>query len=128
MPFMRSPQWCPKDRRNGAARRAAAGAVGSESVMDAHSERWRQITPSAFPWEREAQDFVREGLPDHEPYRAWASFEFIENSAIGEVDLLVCSPVGLFLVEIKSWPGHVDGDAGTWTNTRPNGRARPFDN
>ena len=30
--------------------------------MPMSSERWKQITPSQFPWEREALDFVRERL------------------------------------------------------------------
>ena len=38
-----------------------------------------------------------------EPYRAWSNFEFIaEDGAIYEVDLLVVSPKGFFLIEIKS--------------------------
>ena len=32
--------------------------------------RWATITPSQYPWEQAALDFVRAGLPDHEPYRA----------------------------------------------------------
>jgi hypothetical protein len=43
------------------------------------SERWKQITPSQFPWEREALDYVREHLPDCDPYRVWANFEFIAD-------------------------------------------------
>jgi ATP-dependent Lhr-like helicase len=38
---------------------------------------WQQITPSQYPWEREALDYLKRRLPDHEPYRAWANFEFI---------------------------------------------------
>ena len=84
--------------------------------MDVDSPRWTEITPSEFPWEREALTFVREGLPDHEPYRAWSNFEFIaDDGSINEVDLLVLTPKGFYLVEIKSRPGRVDGDAGTWT-------------
>jgi hypothetical protein len=84
--------------------------------VNATSERWKEISHSEFPWEREALEFVRERLPDHEPYRAWANFEFIaEDGSINEVDLLVLSPRGLFLIEIKSRPGMVTGDAGTWT-------------
>jgi hypothetical protein len=82
------------------------------------SDRWKEITPSQYPWEREALAFIRERLPDHEPYRAWSNFEFIaQDGSIYEVDLLVLSPKGFFLVEIKSRPGAVDGDAGTWTWT-----------
>lgn len=90
---------------------------------------WVQVTPSEFPWEREALAFLKDRLPDHEPYRAWANFEFISDGTIGEVDVLVVSPKGLFLVEIKSWPGVVRGDAGTWQRTPPgHTRERSDDN
>lgn len=92
-------------------------------------DRWIQVTPSELPWEQEALTFLKERLPDHEPYRAWANFEFIQDGSIGEVDLFVVSPKGLFLVEIKSWPGVVRGDVGTWRRTPP-GQTREisFDN
>ena len=84
--------------------------------MSLNSGRWIEITPSQFPWEQEALAFIRERLPDHDPYRAWANFEFIgTDGSINEVDLLVLTPKGFFLVEIKSRPGNVDGDASTWT-------------
>ena len=61
--------------------------------MEDSSPRWREITRSEFPWEREALAFVRERLPDHEPYRAWSNFEFIaRDGSINEVDLLVLTP------------------------------------
>lgn len=83
--------------------------------MPISSERWKQITPSQFPWEREALDFVRERLPDADPYRAWSNFEFIaDDGTINEVDLLVLTPRGFFLVEIKSKPGALSGDRATW--------------
>lgn len=83
--------------------------------MDSRSKLWQEVTPSRFPWEREALAWVREGLPDHEPYRAWANLEFTaEDGSIAEVDLLVVCPGGFFLIEIKSWDGTVEGDAGTW--------------
>jgi hypothetical protein len=79
------------------------------------SERWKQITPSQFPWEREALDYVREHLPDCDPYRVWANFEFIaDDGTINEVDILVLTPRGFFLVEIKSRPGTLSGDRATW--------------
>ena len=96
--------------------------------MDASSPRWQAITDSEFPWEREALAFVRDRLPDHEPYRAWANFEFIaDDGSINEVDLLVLTSKGFYLVEIKSWPGIVEGDQGTWT-WRHGGRVRTVDN
>ena len=80
--------------------------------------RWKIITPSQYEHERRALDFVRDGLPDHDPYRAWSNFEFQTNDgAIYEVDLLVLTKQGFWLVEIKSWPGRISGDAGTWTRS-----------
>lgn len=77
---------------------------------------WNAYAESSFPWERDALDFVRERFPDHEPWRAWSLFEFIGlDGSVNEVDLLVFAPYGFFLVEIKSRPGRVTGDAGTWT-------------
>ncbi|MBL3601173.1 MAG: BREX system serine/threonine kinase PglW [gamma proteobacterium endosymbiont of Lamellibrachia anaximandri] len=89
---------------------------------------WKQITPSDFSWEREALEYLRNQLPDHEPYRAWANFEFIaQDGSINEIDLLVLTPKGLFLVEIKSHPGEISGGAGSWVWTN-NGRRKVFDN
>ena len=80
------------------------------------TKNWTTIAESHFPWEREALEFVRRRFPSHEPYRAWSNFEFIaDDGSINEVDLLVCSPQGFFLIEIKSRPGRLSGDAGTWS-------------
>ena len=79
-------------------------------------QNWVAVTESQYPWERDALEFVRNQFPIHEPYRAWANFEFIaDDGSINEVDLLVCTPQGFFLIEIKSRPGRLFGDAGTWT-------------
>ena len=47
--------------------------------------RWTTISESSFPWERDALDFLRQKLPDQEPYRAWANFEFIAEDEFVEV-------------------------------------------
>ena len=92
------------------------------------SPRWNIITPSQYEWERRGLDFIRAGLPDHDPYRAWANFEFqTADGAIYEVDLLVLTKQGFWLVEIKSWPGRVSGDAGTWTR-KHEGKTKSEDN
>ena len=98
--------------------------------MDAASPRWQAITDSEFPWERDALAFVRDRLPDHDPCRAWSNFEFIaDDGSINEVDLLVLTPKGFYLVEIKSRPGIVEGDRGTWTWRRKDaGRPHTVDN
>lgn len=91
-------------------------------------KNWVTLTESQYPWERDALEFVREQFPAHEPYRAWANFEFIaDDGSINEVDLLVFTPQGFFLVEIKSHPGQLEGSVHTWT-WRHEGRAQVMDN
>lgn len=62
--------------------------------------RWTIITPSLYSHERAALDFIRKVLPDHEPNRAWANFEFQTNEgSIYEVDRFVLTKQGLWLVD-----------------------------
>jgi serine/threonine protein kinase len=90
--------------------------------------RWTAVSQSSFSWEREALEFVRGHLPDHDPWRAWSNFEFIDDEGrVNEVDLLVLTSAGLVLIEIKSRPGTVTGDAHTWT-WRTEGRPLTTDN
>ena len=57
------------------------------------SQHWITVTESAYPWERAALSYLRERLPDQDPFRAWTNFEFVaEDGSINEVDLLVVSP------------------------------------
>lgn len=79
------------------------------------SGRWKTISPSQFPWEQDALDFVQRALPNREPFRAYSNFEFVaDDGSINEVDLLIISRYSIFLVEIKSRPGEVGGDSHTW--------------
>ncbi len=90
--------------------------------------RWTVVSPSAYEWEREALEFLREHLPDHDPWRAWSNFEFVDDEGrVNEVDLLVLTSAGLLLVEIKSRPGTIDGDAHSWVWTT-DGRRHTVDN
>ena len=84
------------------------------------SPRWTIITPSQYEWERRGLDFIKAGLPDYDPYRAWANFEFqTSDGAIYEVDLLVLTKMGFWLVETKAWEGRIYGDPGTWNVGSP---------
>lgn len=90
--------------------------------------RWKIITPSQYNHERDALDFVRAGLPDHDTYRAWTNFEFqTDDGAIYEVDLLVLTKQGFWLVECKAWHGRISGDVGTW-HCSIDGKYRTEDN
>ena len=83
--------------------------------MALSSNRWHTIAESQFPWERDALDYLRERLPDQEPFRAWSNFEFIaDDGSIYEVDLVVLTAAGFLLIEIKSHQGTVEGDVHTW--------------
>lgn len=76
--------------------------------------RWTEVTPSEHEWERDALAWLRDRLPDHEPWRAWSNFEFLaDDGSHNEVDLLVVGRTGVWLIEIKSHPGVVTGDQGT---------------
>ena len=97
-------------------------------MNDASHPNWNAITASAFPWEKEALDYIRAQFPGHEPYRAWSNFEFIaDDGSLNEVDLLVFTPMGFFLIEIKSRPGVLTGDAHTWT-WQHDGHSKVVDN
>jgi hypothetical protein len=92
------------------------------------SPRWDFITPSQYEWERRGLDFIKAGLPDHDPYRAWANVEFqTSDGAIYEVDLLVLTKQGFWLVECKAWGGRIYGDTGTWTRSH-DGKLHAEDN
>lgn len=77
---------------------------------------WQTVSPSQFQWEKEALEFIRQGLPTSSLYYAWSNFEFIaENGTISEVDLLIITPYGFYIVEIKSRPGVISGNNLVWT-------------
>lgn len=109
--------------------RAATGC-GDEGVrtLEANSARWHRVTPSTFPWEDEAIDYLRSGLADADPNRGWSNFEFIAGGVISEVDAFVVTRKGAFLVEIKSTPGRLVGDQQQWTFHRPDGRRSTMEN
>jgi hypothetical protein len=86
--------------------------------MKPTADRWKEISRSAYRWEREALDWLRDHLPDADPVLAWSNFEFLAgDGSINEVDLLILTEKGFFLVEVKSWPGEIRGDAGTPSTT-----------
>ena len=96
--------------------------------MSLGESRWHVIADSNFVWEREALDWLRSNLPDRDSWHVWTNFEFIDDEGkVSEVDALVLSPAGLFLVEIKSRPGVLRGDAHSWTWTT-DGRSSTYDN
>lgn len=95
--------------------------------MSGGAQRW-QGQKSGYSWEQDALDHVRQQMPQAEPYRAWQVFTFTAASGhVREVDLLIATPGGLFLVEIKSHPGEAVNNGPTWV-FRDGGRSRTIDN
>jgi hypothetical protein len=82
--------------------------------LSVQSQRW-QGQRSAYSWEQSAVEHIKAQMPDAEPYRAWQTFTFTtDRGHVREVDLLIATPGGLFLVEIKSHPGTAANHGSTW--------------
>ena len=78
-------------------------------------DRWVEVSPSQFPWEREGLAIVRALLPAEAPFRAWSNFEFRDSQGRWhEVDLLVLTRDTLHLVELKYYTGVLRGDDYRW--------------
>lgn len=93
------------------------------------SRRWITVSDSPHDHEREALAWLRERLPDREPYHVWTNFEFTtHNGQMYEVDALAITDNGMHLIEFKAYPGRIDGDGGTWQWRTPEGKFRQIDN
>ncbi len=54
-------------------------------------------------------------MPQTEPYRAWATFQFTgAMGRVNECDLLIAVPGGVYLLELKGHPGRVSNHGDTW--------------
>jgi serine/threonine protein kinase len=93
------------------------------------SPRWEQINPSSFEHEKDGLRELASYLPDADPYHVWANIEFVAgDGSINEVDALVLTPSGLFVLELKHWQGELRGDGNQWVRRAPNSRLIPEDN
>ncbi|MEU9098016.1 BREX system serine/threonine kinase PglW [Streptomyces sp. NPDC048361] len=91
--------------------------------------RWTTVTESEYDHERRALEAIREQLPDSDPWRAWSNFTFTANTGhVREVDLLVVTPAGACMIELKHWRGTLTSENGTWVQTKPSGRREPHGN
>jgi len=83
---------------------------------------------TAHSWEREAIDFVKQCLPNHEPYHLLALFEVQDpgTSRLYEIDLLVVGYSQLYLIECKGHPGLIEGDSRDWYWTADAARGRRY--
>ena len=97
--------------------------------MRLDSPRWEEINPSAFLHEKEGLRELAEYLPDEDPFHVWANVEFqATDSSINEIDALVLTRSGLYVLELKHWQGEITGDGIQWVRRMPNRRLEPHDN
>ena len=77
--------------------------------------RWKRFAESKYPHEREALEFLSQRLPDSDPNLLYTNFEFIaDDGSVNEVDALVVTRAGVFMVETKSRGGIVSGNRHSW--------------
>ncbi len=108
-------------------RRPARSSPGAQTAVAVIEPPLWNEGASPFPHEREALAFIKSRLPNNEPYRAWTNMEFIaDDGSVNEIDALVVTPRGFFLIEIKSHPGIMFGDGQNWRWRRPNGSDKPL--
>lgn len=107
----------------------AIGEVRGAVTIRAGSPRWKEVNASAWEHERVGLYQIRDLLPDADPYCAWANVEFVgTDGSVNEVDLLVLTPSGLVLLELKHWQGEIGGDGIRWQRRMPNGRTSVVEN
>lgn len=83
--------------------------------MKADSAQWIVMGPPATPAEEAALDAFRELLPEDGITTAWVNLTFIDNSGrSGEVDVLLLTRAGFFIVELKGWHGRIVGNTQRW--------------
>jgi len=89
--------------------------------VKADSALWKVMGEPASPAEAAALDTFRALLPDDGITTAWVNLTFISDQGrTAEVDVLLLTRNGMFLVELKGWHGTVTGNAGRWQHGQRN--------
>jgi serine/threonine protein kinase len=89
--------------------------------MKQDSPLWKVMGEPATPAEAAALDSLRELLPDDGITTAWANLTFINDQGrTAEVDVLLLTTQGMFLVELKGWHGTIRGNAQRWNQGQRN--------
>lgn len=83
--------------------------------MPLSARRWKQFAESQYAHEREALTYLSDALPDRDPNFLYTNFEFIaDDGSVNEIDALVVTQAGVFLLELKSRGGIVKGNRHLW--------------
>jgi Nuclease-related domain len=83
--------------------------------MRSDSPLWRVMGEPAQAQEAEALEKVRELLPEDGIARGWVNITFTDlDGRLNEVDVLILTKAGLWIVELKGWHGEITGTQQTW--------------
>lgn len=97
--------------------------------MTPDSPNWIVMGEPASPAEQAALDAFRELLPEDGLTRAWVNLTFLDlDGRAGEVDVLLLTKRGFFVVELKGWHGTIAGNQQSWHQITPGGQVRHFAN
>lgn len=89
--------------------------------MKADSTHWIVMGPPATPAEEAALDAFRELLPEDGITTGWVNLTFIDNNGrSAEVDVLLLTRAGMFIVELKGWHGRIVGNTQRWEHNARN--------
>lgn len=81
--------------------------------MSLGSSRSVRVGETPYPHEEEALQLIEQVVHNHDPYRVFSLLELPDPSTgrLLEIDALVIGYGALYLVEVKSHPGRIAGDA-----------------
>lgn len=83
--------------------------------MKSDSNRWIPLGEPATAAEADALERFRELLPDDGITTAWVNLTAINpDGRTDEMDVLLLTRAGLFVLEFKGWHGDINGTATTW--------------
>jgi len=82
------------------------------------------VGETPYPTSGKASSSPSARLPDTDPYHLWALVDLLDPSTgrQHELDLVVLGYSCLYLVELKAYPGLIEGDAVDWIWVTPEGR------
>ncbi|WP_337109916.1 NERD domain-containing protein [Prescottella equi] len=84
-----------------------------------------EVSKSAFAYETEGLNFLREIGTNTSPYRAWTDWEITDNEGFRhEFDELVLGRRRLHLIELKRFVDQLGGTETNWVRRLPSVRAR----
>lgn len=96
--------------------------------METTSGHWEAVGQAASREEQKALDNVRSLLPDNGIFHAWANLTIVSRDGrASEIDVLLLTSKGLFVVELKGWHGEVRCQPSEWVQTAGK-TIRRFDN